>query len=89
MWFAEGEPENVHCYRPNILALLRAHQIASCACGCICVLIFPQPLISATGALLLDVGNNMPLEEFASLKEVKPTENAQVQGIVMSVSPMK
>ena len=35
------------------------------------------------------MANNTPLEEFASLKDVKPTENAQVQGIVMSVTPMK
>ena len=49
----------------------------------------PQPLIGATRSILLDMANNTPLEEFASLKHVKPMENAQVQGIVMSVSPMK
>ena len=35
------------------------------------------------------MANNTSLEEFASLKDVKPTENAQFQGIVMIVSPMK
>ena len=35
------------------------------------------------------MASNTPLDDFTSLKDIKPTENAQIEGVVVNVSPMK
>ena len=103
VWFAGGEPENaysrshIHYYHSLSISAATDQPSSSITCPpnrftCLwthsCTGL-PQPSIGATRSILLDMANNTPLEEFASLKDVKPTENAQFQGIVISVSPMK